>query len=204
MLAFGYQQASCALVGQCIGANNVFQAKTIWLRLLFVFISTDIVLWCFLYWNRMQVASLYTSSQEVLTLTNYTIWITIVVIIECFMKNSILGIIKALEQQKSALCLNLFIYLVLTIPLAYVFGFEVQKFDMLTDKDRNTNNRGVGIWIAFVIGAGLQNIGYFIIITKTDWWRVSHLSQERLKLSTQLLPSKDNQNEEETSAENEL
>jgi hypothetical protein len=81
----------------------------------------------------------------------------------------------------------LIIYVVLTIPLPYFFAFKVQKFGFLTDLSNETNNRGVGIWIAFVIGSGLQTIGYLIIIGKTNWWHVSEISQNRLRLKTQLL-----------------
>lgn len=58
---------------------------------------SDIILWYFLFWNRYKVVGIYTSDEMVKNLTNYTIWITIIVIVQCFMKNSILGVIKALE-----------------------------------------------------------------------------------------------------------
>ena len=51
--------------------------------------------------------------------------------------------------------LNLVVYIVITLPLAYFLAFEVQKFGILVDKSKLTNNRGVAIWIAFVIGSGL-------------------------------------------------
>lgn len=91
-------------------------------------------------------------------------WITLLVSSESFLKNSIMGIIKALEQQRKALNLNLIVYIGITIPLAYFFAFVVQRFGVLIDKDDSTNNRGIGIWLAFVLGAGLQTIGYLIII----------------------------------------
>lgn len=119
-------------------------------------------------------------------MTNYSIWITIIVIVECFLKNSLLGIVKSLDKQKSALYLNMLIYLGLTIPLVYVFAFEVQKHGYFTDNlssknSRITNNRGVAIWIAFVIGSALQNIAYMIIIGSTDWNSVSKLSRRRFQ-----------------------
>ena len=92
-------------------------------------------------------------------------WITLLVTSECFLKNGIMGIIKALEQQKRALHLNLIVYVGITIPNAFFFAFVFQRFGLLTDKDDSTNNRGIGIWLAFVIGVGLQTIGYLIIVT---------------------------------------
>lgn len=85
------------------------------------------------------------------------------------MKNSILGIIKALEQQKKALVLNIYIYIGLTLPLAFFLVFKIQKYGILMDTCEYTNNRGVAVWIAFVIGSGLQTIGYLIIVSKSDW-----------------------------------
>lgn len=196
MVSFGYQQATCALIGQQIGANNVFLAKQIWYKLLFLFALSDVVIWCLLFWNRYKAVSIYTRDKKVETLMNDSIWITIVVIAEAIMKNSILGIIKALEQQKKALYLNLFIYIFLTLPLAYVFAFVVQGYDVLTDKDESTNNRGIGIWIAFVIGAGFQTVGYLSIIALTDWWKISEISRDRLKLNTKLLDDPDTANDE--------
>lgn len=55
MLAFGYQQASCALIGQQIGINNVLQAKAIWRKLLGLFILSDLLLWNILFWNRHSI-----------------------------------------------------------------------------------------------------------------------------------------------------
>ena len=120
-------------------------------------------------------------------MTDYSIWITIIVIAECFLKNAILGIVKSLERQKTALYLNTVIYVGITIPLVYFFAFEVQKYGWFVDLDRGstgaaaTNNRGVAIWIAFVIGSGLQNIGYFFIIWATDWGWVSRMSRRRFQ-----------------------
>lgn len=176
----------------------MFLAKQIWYKLLFLFALSDVVIWCLLFWNRYKAVSIYTRDKKVETLMNDSIWITIVVIAEAIMKNSILGIIKALEQQKKALYLNLFIYIFLTLPLAYVFAFVVQGYDLLTDKDESTNNRGIGIWIAFVIGAGFQTVGYLSIIALTDWWKISEISRDRLKLNTKLLDDPDTANDEKT------
>ena len=65
MLAFGYQQASCALVGQQIGASNLSEARNIWRKLLTLFVISDIILWAFLYWNRFNVVSIYTTEKRV-------------------------------------------------------------------------------------------------------------------------------------------
>jgi len=72
--------------------------------------------------------------------------------------------------------------MILTLPLAYFFAFKIQKYDLLKDESEETNNRGVGIWIAFVVGSGLQTIGYLIIVGTTDWWHVSDQSKDRLRL----------------------
>ena len=65
MMAFGYQQASCALVGQQIGANNVAMAKHIWRKLLYLFILSDFLLWNLLFWNRHSVSSIYTTEPRI-------------------------------------------------------------------------------------------------------------------------------------------
>lgn len=57
-------------------------------------------------------------------MTNYVIWISLLTILESFFKNSLLGVIKALEQQKRALDVNFVSYMCLVIPLAYFFAFE--------------------------------------------------------------------------------
>jgi MATE family multidrug resistance protein len=65
MISFGYQQAACALVGQKVGANKVYEAKKIWHKLLFLFAVSDVVLWCLLFWNRQQVVKIYTQEKKV-------------------------------------------------------------------------------------------------------------------------------------------
>lgn len=65
--------------------------------------------------------------------------------------------------------------------MANFLVFHIQKYGYLTDKTVYTNNRGVAVWIAFVVGSGLQTIGYLIIIANTDWDEVSLISRSRLE-----------------------
>ena len=63
--------------------------------------------------------------------------------------------------------------------MANFLVFHIQKYGYLVDKTMDTNNCGVAVWIAFVIGSGLQTIGYLIIIANTDWDEVSMASRSR-------------------------
>ena len=65
MISYGFQQASCALVGQQIGASNVDLAKKIWHKLLFLFGMFDLVLWFVLFWNRYEWVEIYTKEKKV-------------------------------------------------------------------------------------------------------------------------------------------
>lgn len=61
----------------------------------------------------------------------------------------------------------------------------MQKYGYFVDEveESTTNNRGVAIWTAFVIGSGLQTVGYFLIIGTTDWNYVSKQSRSRFMCS---------------------
>ena len=97
--------------------------------------------------------------------------------------------------------LNLVIYLAFTIPLAYILVFKVQEYGFMTDTSVDTNNRGVSIWIAFVIGSGLQTLGYLIIIANTDWLEVSISSRRRLELSLSKQSTQDNDYQKQSDLE---
>ena len=118
--------------------------------------------------------------QSVATMTNYVIWITLLTILESFFKNSLMGVIKALEQQKRALDVNFISYMCLVIPVAYFFAFKSQKYGLFVDEPgADTNNRGTGLWVGYVIGIGWQDLGYLYIIASTDWQKIADGAQER-------------------------
>lgn len=47
------------------------------------------------------------------------------------------------------------------------------------DESDDTNNRGVGLWVGYVIGIGWQDVGYLYIIASTDWQEIADRAQER-------------------------
>lgn len=112
-------------------------------------------------------------------MTNYIIWICILVVCESFFKNCLLGVIKALEQQKRALMINIFSYLVMVVPLSIFFAFKVQDYGWFVDTSPDTNNRGLALWIGFIIGIGFQVLGYLHILMSTDWQEASDFARIR-------------------------
>lgn len=168
------------MVGQEIGANNVARAKKIYGILFVLFVIGDFLDWLILFLNRFKIVGIFTESQEVAKMTNYVIWITLLTVLESFFKNSLLGVIKALEQQKRALDVNFVSYLCLVIPLAYFFAFKSQKYGFFVDEPgSDTNKRGTGLWVGYVIGIGWQDLGYLYIIASTDWQKIADGAQER-------------------------
>ena len=142
------------MVGQEIGANNVPKAKKIYSILFILFIIGDFIDWLFLFLNRFEIGKVFTDSKKVQKTTNYVIWITLLTILESFFKNSLMGVVKALEQQKRAMNINFISYMCLVIPLAFFFAFKAPDYGLFVDKSEATNNRGVGLWVGYVIGIG--------------------------------------------------
>lgn len=162
------------MVGQQIGANNVPNAKKIYYILFILFIIGDFLDWLLLFLNRFRIVHMYTDSEAVAKKTNYIIWICLLTILESFFKNALLGVIKALEQQKRALQVNFISYVCIVIPCAYFFAFHAQEYGLFLDEaGKDTNNQGLGLWVGYVIGIGLQDLGYLCIIGSTDWQRIA-------------------------------
>lgn len=90
-------------------------------------------MWLLLFSFRFYIVSIFTDSKDVAKMTNYVIWICLLTIVESFFKNSLLGVIKALEQQKRAMNVNVISYLCLVIPLAYFFAFKAQDYGYFVD-----------------------------------------------------------------------
>jgi len=169
MIAWAFQQASCAMVGQQIGANNVAQARKIYSVLFIIFVLGDLIDWLILFINRFSIVCIFTDSKPVQKMTNYVIWITLCTVLESFFKNSLMGVIKALEQQDRAMSVNFISYFCIIIPLAFFFAFQAPKYGLFVDETNETNNRGVGLWVGYIIGIGWQDVGYLYIIATTDW-----------------------------------
>jgi len=49
---------------------------------------------------------------------------------------------------------NFVSYMCLVIPLAYFFAFKAPDYGLFVDESNETNNRGVGLWLGYVIGIG--------------------------------------------------
>lgn len=118
-------------------------------------------------------------------MTNYVIWIVLLATLEFVLKGALLGVIKALEQQKRALYINMFSYISLVIPLAYFCAFKAQSYGFFVDDESSvgkgnvSNNRGVALWMGHVVGIGCQVLGYFYIISSTNWQSIADGAQER-------------------------
>lgn len=100
------------------------RAKKIYKILLVLFVIGDIFNYVLLFLYRFKIAGIYTESKTVTKMTNYVIWIVLLTTLEFVLKGALLGVIKALEQQKRALYVNMFSYISLVIPLAYFCAFK--------------------------------------------------------------------------------
>jgi len=85
------------MVGQEIGANNVTKAKKIYSILFVLFIIGDVLDWVLLFIFRFSIVRAFTNSEPVAKMTNYVIWICLLTLLESVFKNSLMGVIKALE-----------------------------------------------------------------------------------------------------------
>lgn len=97
MVAFAYQQVSCALIGEQIGANDVKQVRIVFQKIVLIILTSLIIFWGLLFWNRFEIVTFFTNEQRVIDMTNYIIWLVIITVSESFFKNALLGVIKALE-----------------------------------------------------------------------------------------------------------
>ena len=150
MVPLGVQEATSALIGNCIGANNVPLAKR------FNSLNSKFALACVLTLAittalcRDYIVSCFTQDAEVTEIAKFALLISCLWSVFDGMQGYYQGPIRGLGLQKVASFVAIACYWILGIPLAYLFG--------------KTLNYGLtGLQIGIGIAVFVEFVAYFLI-----------------------------------------
>jgi MATE family multidrug resistance protein len=174
MIPMGLSFASSALVGNCIGANNIKNAKIFTKAALLsgICIITSITVFVFIF--EKQIPYLYTADSTIATLVTSLLKIYVCFSIVDCCQMILHGVIKGLGKQTIASVVALVILYPINIPLAYTFAF-VWGYGLL------------GLWYSQLIAVFLLASSYSVIILSLDWEHVVMKTRVRLQNEDDLL-----------------
>ena len=127
MVPLGIQEATCGIIGNCIGANNVPLAKRFF-NMINVFTFICIAIMCITVGlARHQIAAIFTEDEEVRRVTTNVLILLASFFIFDGMQGYLQGPIRAMGLQQKASYAAIACYYGIGLPMACLFVF---KFDM--------------------------------------------------------------------------
>mmetsp|Transcript_12782 Transcript_12782/g.21611 ORF Transcript_12782/g.21611 Transcript_12782/m.21611 type:complete len:212 (+) Transcript_12782:864-1499(+) len=166
MVGAGLDQASCAIVGQQIGSNNVKMAKVFYDSFRRVTVVIILLVMTFQYIYRREIVMMFTDNKEVEDQALGAIVLFVFNIFPDLFKGMLKGIIKALGIQYKAVYVHLICHWGIYPLGAYFFAFYL--------------GWGVeGIWISKIILEWSIVSMYTYIIYFSNWHEIAEKSAER-------------------------
>ncbi|KAJ1185876.1 hypothetical protein NDU88_002662 [Pleurodeles waltl] len=169
MIPYSMGNAVCVRVGNALGAGNADQAKrssTVALLSSGILIATDIT---FIGVSRTVIARLFTSDEEIISLSARTLLVYIIFHIFEAIACTSNGILKGMGKQKIGAVVYCIGYYVIGLPLAVILMF-VAKFGVL------------GLWYGMTVGAFVPAFFLTIYILRTNWNTLKEEAEERTGL----------------------
>lgn len=156
LACIGIGTASCTLVGNSIGEDNIKNAK----RYTSTGIIMTVLIICFIdllvYLLRFPLSRLFSKNEEVIVILENLLYMIMVQEIFDGLQGTMGKILIAMGRQKYASWINLFSYYVIMLPIgsiaAFIFGWRVY-----------------GMWFGSILATCFVALGFGFIIYREDW-----------------------------------
>ena len=160
MIGSGLDQASCAFVGQALGAGRVDLARQFYRD--FCYISATVIFFVIIIFNyfKEDIVCLYTNIESVRSQVLLTIPLMLFNIFPDLFKGMLKGIIKALGIQAKAVKVHIICHWFIFMTLIYVFAFR-WKWGL------------PGMFMAKICLEYCIISSYLLIIKFSDWDQIS-------------------------------
>ena len=152
----GYQEATCAVIGNCIGAGNVPLARRFMRLTTWVTLGTIFTLQLMIFFGKDAIAKFYSNDPKVQMLTSTVLILVSFIFFFDGMQGFLQGPIRAIGLQKKASFWTFLCYYVIGIPVACYLALK---------KDMGVIGLQLGVGIAIF----LQCLSYVIILMRSDW-----------------------------------
>ena len=156
MVPQGLQEASCAIIGNEIGANNVRLARRYYRVISTIVALVAIAISLAIYFCREQVTGLFTKEPTVFNLTVQVMPILAILHLADELQGYSQGQIRALGLQRRAAFIALGSYYLIAIPLACIFAF-VFEWGL------------AGLWVGQALGNLVQGVLYLRLVLVANW-----------------------------------
>lgn len=168
MFPLGMQEATCALIGNAIGANNVPLAKRIFKLTLNITLSVNCLIVATLILLRHQVSRIFSTDEDLIEMILPLVIITACNFYADGLQGYLSGPIRALGLQDKAGCITLACYWLVGLPLAALLAF---KFDFSV----------TGLLGGFLLATLLHALSYLVLICRANWQDIASEAIERIK-----------------------
>jgi len=169
LTASGFNQAGCCLVGQCIGKEDVTEAKKYYFQTLKTAVPFFFVVTAVLLASGRQVMFLLTDEEPVIDLVMTALYIQLIGAFIDMTLATLTGIVRALGLQNQAMYIMLFGNYCLALPFTWFFAFYLGKGYR-------------ALWASSLIGIGFNTISLLVLIQFSDWNKAVVAYKERLRL----------------------
>ena len=156
MIPLGIQEATCAIIGNCIGANNVPLAKRFFSMINKIITVAVLIISVVTFLAREQIAACFTGDPEVREMSERLIMVTAFMIIFDGAQGYLQGPIRALGLQQRASYFAITSYWVIAIPISLIFSFWLEI-------------GVIGLSIGISMGVLFQFVSYLFILLRQNW-----------------------------------
>ena len=168
MVPMGVQSASCAIIGEQIGAGRVALAKEYFRLMSLICLVMLLVVQMLFYFFREPIIRSFTTDLAVEQLAHECFFIVVLAFIPDMVQGSLQGVIRALGIQQKASYIALACFYLVSIPVACTLVFVCDL--------------GVsGLWIGIGLGIFLIAVFYTrLVIYGTNWQEVALEAAKRM------------------------
>ena len=174
MLPLGISYAASALTGVYLGERRIILAKRYATLTIVVDVILTSIIVALLGIFQQEVAELFTTEEDVVRIVKRTMWVVLLYIWFDTIHGVQSGIIRGLNRQAYGSIYTLICYYILGMPLALVFAFTMKMGIM-------------GLWLGFTIACVILDIGFAMIISCPDWYKIA--DDVRAQLATNQHPA---------------
>ena len=167
-IPLSYQEATAAIIGNCIGANNVPLAIRFYKLSSWITAITVVLLQLVILFGRNAIATYFLASKEAQQMAESVLVVIGVMFFFDGMQTYMQGPIRAIDLQDRASWITFLVYYLIGLPLASYLALW-------------TSLGIVGLQLGICVAIVLQFLTYAIILKQSDWHQIALKAQQRMK-----------------------
>eukprot|EP00461_Guttulinopsis_vulgaris_P004521 UN04523 len=191
-IPLSYGVAAATRIGQLLGANKGKRAKHSFVVILQVTMITQVVLAVLVLLLSTTIPQWFTDDEIILEIVTSAMPLLALFAILNGLGTVMAGILRGIGKQRFMFVVNILLYWILAVPLAYYLALHVSEHSYISDEGERLTREGIGIegtWLALnIAGFGVQLI-YFFRLFYNDWIATAqdvsekHMQMQQMKVN---------------------